>query len=541
MSLAVATLFSSSSNPLFPKTPQTSLSPHKPTNYATQNLALFRPILPPDLATCGKAELPPYAKNTNCCPPIPTTKILDFEFPSSNSPLRIRKAAHLLDEAYIAKYNKAVELMKALPEDDPRSFKQQANVHCAYCQGAYKQLGFPNLHLKIHSSWLFFPFHRFYLYFHERILAKLIDDPNFALPYWNWDSPDGMFLPTVYTNPNSSLFDELRNKIHRPSTVVNLDYNFVEDGTVTNRTQISRNLATMYRQMVSDAKTPRLFLGEKYREGDEWGPGKGTVELVPHNTVHSWTGDNTQPRGEHMGIFYSAARDPIFFAHHSNIDRLWTVWKGLGGKRKDFTDYDWLESGFIFYDENANPVRVKIRDSLDTVKLRYDYERVGNSWVNSRPKPRNLLKRVSSIRKVKTKIFDQMTSFPLVLNESISVRVFRPKKSRSKEEKEEEEEVLEIEGIEFDENEAVKFDVYVNELEDSLSGPESSEFAGSFVNVPHMPKHISLIKTKLSLGITDLLEDIEAEDDDTIVVTLVPRYGKDPVNIGGINIKFYRD
>ena len=36
-----------------------------------------------------------------------------------------------------------------------------------------------------------------------------------------------------------------------------------------------------------------------------------------------------RPNGEDMGNFYSAARGPVFFAHHGNIDRrLWHVWRG---------------------------------------------------------------------------------------------------------------------------------------------------------------------------------------------------------------------
>ncbi|MFS7947023.1 putative catechol oxidase [Helianthus anomalus] len=43
--------------------------------------------------------------------------------------------------------------------------------------------GFPDIEIQIHNSWLFFPFHRWYLYFYERILGKLINDPTFALPF----------------------------------------------------------------------------------------------------------------------------------------------------------------------------------------------------------------------------------------------------------------------------------------------------------------------------------------------------------------------
>ncbi|KAG4959945.1 hypothetical protein JHK87_036578 [Glycine soja] len=51
-----------------------------------------------------------------------------FDYVLPNTPLRIRKPAHLLTGDYIAKYKEAVKRMQALPPDDPRNFRQQANV-----------------------------------------------------------------------------------------------------------------------------------------------------------------------------------------------------------------------------------------------------------------------------------------------------------------------------------------------------------------------------------------------------------------------------
>ncbi|XP_017978714.1 PREDICTED: polyphenol oxidase, chloroplastic [Theobroma cacao] len=510
----------------------------------TGPLAFAAPVSPPDVTKCGKADLPAGAKPVNCCPP-PSTKILDFKLRPSNSPPRIRPAAHLVDKEYLAKFSRALELMKALPEDDPRSFTQQANVHCAYCDGAYHQIGFPDLDLQVHNSWLFFPFHRYYLYFFEKILGKLIDDPTFAIPFWNWDSPAGMQMPAIYANPNSPLYDENRNPNHQPPTLLDLDFNGTEESSST-RDQISSNLNVMYRQMVSNGKTAKLFLGNAYRAGDQPDPGAGSLENIPHGPIHIWCGDNRQPNLEDMGNFYSAGRDPIFYAHHSNVDRMWSVWKTLGGKRTDFTDSDWLNSGFLFYDENANLVRVKVRDCLDTRKMGYDYQKVDIPWLRAKPTPRRIASKVARALGVahaaetKKKVLSDV-QFPLVLNNVVSLEVSRPKKSRSKAEKEEEEEVLVIENIEFDRDQLVKFDVYINDEDDTTIGPDNTEFAGSFINVPHKHRHGNKMTTCLRLGLTDLLEELGAEDDDGVVVTLVPKSGKGLAKIGGVKIDFARD
>ncbi|AES87890.2 polyphenoloxidase [Medicago truncatula] len=521
--------------------------------FTTNPFALASPISPPDLSKCRSSHISSGAIDIDCCPPK-STKIIDYKFPPLTQPLRVRQAAHLVNDEYLQKYKKAIELMKALPSNDPRSFMQQANVHCAYCDGAYSQVGFPNLDLQVHGSWLFFPFHRWYLYFYERILGSLINDPTFALPFWNYDAPNGMRFPSIYTDPTSPLYDKLRNAKHQPPTLIDFNYGHCDDIDEDGENNIIHtNLTIMYRQVVSRGKNSRLFLGYPYRAG---GVPKcaGSVEIVPHNTVHNWSGDTRQPNHENMGTFYSAARDPVFFSHHSNIDRLWSIWKTLGGKRKDFYDKDWLESEFLFYDENKNLVKVNVKDCLDTQKLGYVYQDVFIPWLNAKPTPCKKIQKKVEVAQGNSfgtgkarlsEINENLTNsrndvkFPLVLDNIVSTIVRRPKKSRSKTEKEEEEEVLVIEGIEFDKSLGVKFDVFINDEDAKEIKPVNTEFAGSFVNVPHSSHDHKKKKTNscLRVGLTDLLKDLGAEDDDSIVVTLVPRYRKGLVKITNIKIE----
>ncbi|KAG6478561.1 polyphenol oxidase, chloroplastic-like [Zingiber officinale] len=502
--------------------------------------AFGSPITAPDLSKCGPADLPNGVPVVNCCPPYSST-IRDFKLPPQSSPLRVRPAAHLVDANYLDKYTKAVELMRALPADDPRNFTQQANIHCAYCDGAYEQIGFPDLEIQVHNSWLFFPWHRFYLYFHERILGKLIGDETFALPFWNWDAPGGIQMPSIYTKKSSSLYDKLRDARHQPPALVDLDFNGVDPGLPYPQ-QVDHNLKIMYRQVVSGGKTPLLFMGSPYRAGDEPNPGSGSLENIPHGPLHLWTGDSTQPNGEDMGNFYAAARDPIFFAHHGNVDRVWYLWKKLGGRHRDFDDKDWLNASFLFYDENADLVRVTVKDCLETERLRYTYQAVEIPWLKSRPTPAKRAAAGTQRLGRPSASTAEAARFPVVLNSPVSFTVKRPKLSRSGAEKEAEEEVLVVEGIEYDRDFFIKFDVFVNALEGTEGlTPGESEFAGSFVNVPHKHKHRKKekkLKTGLRLGITDLLEDIGAEGDESVLVTIVPRAGKGKASVAGIKIDF---
>ncbi|KAI3978831.1 hypothetical protein MKX01_016006 [Papaver californicum] len=515
-------------------------------------------ILTPNLTTCHKslsdADRPVY-----CCPPKRESlePIIDFKFPDISEPIKVRKPAHLVDADYIAKYNKAIAIMKSLPYDDPRSYMRQANMHCIYCTGAYNQQNSNSL-LKIHRSWMFFPWHRMMIYFHERILGSLIGDENFALPFWNWDSPEGMFIPDMYLN--GSMIDTQRDSSHLPPQVADINYDYFERG-LGPEDQISTNIAFMYNQMVSGAKKTELFMGCPYKAGENgFCDGPGTIELAPHNALHTWVGSNLNTEREDLGAFYSAARDPIFYAHHSNIDRLWNVWNELRGNKPAIEDPEWLDSTFYFHNEKSQLVRIKIRDVLDSAKLRYAYENVENVWLNARPKPSvppKIARQVLKMRENQNPFLD-ISNQAIVspdfglngkrLDTTIRAKLHRPKTHRSKIEKEKEEEIIVVYGIDISKDTYVKFDVYVNAVDETMIGAESREFAGTFVN---MKRGVRIVlnkgdlvvkrKTIFKVGITELLEDLEADDDETIWVTLVPRGGTGiHTTVDGVRIEYMK-
>ncbi|MCB1506780.1 MAG: tyrosinase family protein [Hyphomicrobiaceae bacterium] len=92
-----------------------------------------------------------------------------------------------------------------------------------------------------------------------------------------------------------------------------------------------------------------------------------SLEGNPHGTVHGAVG------GE-MGFVNSSARDPIFWLHHANIDRLWDVWVRLAdGRQNPSATRTWAKQKHSF-DTTASKV-MATADLLDSRnQLGYIYD-----------------------------------------------------------------------------------------------------------------------------------------------------------------------
>jgi hypothetical protein len=73
--------------------------------------------------------------------------------------------------------------------------------------------------------------------------------------------------------------------------------------------------------------------------------GSGIPEGAPHGSVHvDVDGD--------MGFFETAAKDPVFYAHHSNVDKIWSDWNKGSSSHTNPTSSAFLNLSWNFYDEN---------------------------------------------------------------------------------------------------------------------------------------------------------------------------------------------
>ena len=195
----------------------------------------------------------------------------------------------------------------------------------------------------------FLPWHRMFVYYHERIVRRVSGRPDFTLPYWDYTSSDPTkrgIVPLEFRSPDDPVFGVL----YRPD-----------------------------RSELANSGQPI----QSYNPGDPMrigGPmGKANYEMVGsdpgfcrsinssiHGAIHVLVGNRTG-----MGTVPYSGGDPLFWVHHSNIDRMWASWHLNGGVNP--VDAPWAQQSFVFGDAGGR-VSAPMRDFFDCFALGYAYD-----------------------------------------------------------------------------------------------------------------------------------------------------------------------
>lgn len=231
---------------------------------------------------------------------------------ATNQP-RIRKNINRLSPQELANYKSAISQIKALPDNDQRSFNYWARIHGnGDCR---------------HGTQLFLTWHRAYLIEFENVLRQFV--PGVTIPYWDWindrEIPEAFKGDT--TNP---LYDEKRY----PGTIPGVDIPTKEEWDDTQA-----------------VRTWREYGGAQFLNGAN--------ERVTHNLMHVWTGgidgDMTSPP--------TAAFDPIFWSFHCSVDRQWDLWQKLNTGVGPTTQLDYVLDGLNYM----------VKEVLTVDQLNYQY------------------------------------------------------------------------------------------------------------------------------------------------------------------------
>lgn len=276
-------------------------------------------------------------------------------------------------KAAILKYREAVSLLKSRQRHDPASWHFQANTHWyprtenleeifstvgASPAEAQKIEAFRALALGgsmdgqnvegvwrtcLHSSssinYDFLPWHRAYLLCIETLIESAIGEP-FAMPYWDYTVAP--LLPTEFRQPSNNT-----NALYHEQRLLN-DDPALPIGAADASSSLSQEQFGFF-----DVTALGFSLD---------------LESNLHGTIHVFTGT----AGGMADPSY-AARDPIFYLHHSAIDRLWESW------RRNITDPDpsdsaWLARTHRFIGVDGAPMTWSTQQILDIQSLGYEYD-----------------------------------------------------------------------------------------------------------------------------------------------------------------------
>jgi tyrosinase len=241
-----------------------------------------------------------------------------------------------LSAAELADWRRIIAASMAL--QDNRGYFHFAGMH-----------GLPNQYCQ-HANALFLPWHRAYLYMLELALKDI--DSSASLPWWDWTSDDshGTGLPLAYTDtsiPNPLLSGQTglpQSTLNDIQTQLPNTLNFAAVPPVTVRSPGSPgDLPTL--DTINSVLSAATFDDFSAQLEDQ------------HNFIHGWVGGS-------MSIVPIAAFDPIFFAHHTMIDRLWYMWQLRNPN---------AGVGTLPLDQALLGTPLTVGQVLDISKLGYDY------------------------------------------------------------------------------------------------------------------------------------------------------------------------
>ncbi|SLM36604.1 Uncharacterised domain, di-copper centre [Lasallia pustulata] len=293
-------------------------------------------------------------------------------------PVPIRREIRDLEENFPDQWNLyllGLDAFMHVDENEPLSYYQVAGIHGRPYSPWSGVEGVQASGYCTHNSILFPTWHRPYLALFEEVLYTLIqkiagDFPksegrdrylaaarDFRMPYWDWAIVTGQgqgVLPLSVQSPQVEVISATsggkRVPMDNPLYSFHFDPLNPTEGDFPDDSQFSgwestvrwprngtatsqNNLAEQALQSEVRNLRERVFyiLSSYLRYGpfsnNAWNKGRpgiyGSLEGV-HDTIHNKTG------GEgHMGNVAYAAFDPIFWLHHTNIDRFFAMWQAI--------------------------------------------------------------------------------------------------------------------------------------------------------------------------------------------------------------------
>jgi len=247
--------------------------------------------------------------------------------------MRYRLRVGAPDSPEIVAFAEAMRRIQAI--SDNRGFDIIAGVHGApfwYCW--HHQFS----RRSDSRAQLFLPWHRAYLHYLDLALNDFAEG-GVAQPWWDWSD-----LPEVPDSYAVHEIDGQDSPLRRYRMNIDLPTGDIRRFT---RRRPGQN---------PFARLPSAAAVQAALDDDDWSSFSDAVQDM-HDSVHGWVGGD-------MGDTTTAAYDPVFYAHHAMVDRIWYLWQVRHGINTVPTE---------LLDTVLDPFAMTVRDVLDTRALGYEY------------------------------------------------------------------------------------------------------------------------------------------------------------------------
>jgi hypothetical protein len=285
----------------------------------------------------------------------------------------IRKNANSPEaQSDIEAMNKALSIMRQKGCTDPMSWYYQGAVHWIpdsigknpLCESYHTVADLkeawdncthsPSGKEKIH----FLVWHRLYIWHFEKIVRKLSGKKDFALPYWGYTNVNSSdkIMPSMLRDPKSSLYESCRFD--------GLNNGYPISGEIERALDLTKLMSyTDYHTFCMNINAAPHGAMHDYI-----GTGNDTTGLLKFNNPITGTITNTGL----MGWVPTAGFDPVFWLHHSNIDRIWQQWTNSeNGQMITLEELKSIEWPYVFFDENGKKVEYSMEE---VIKIIYDMD-----------------------------------------------------------------------------------------------------------------------------------------------------------------------
>ena len=252
-----------------------------------------------------------------------TNQQTDSAQPTVVPSVRLRKSVATLTDADLAGLRAALVAMQGI--SDERGYQHYAGIHGLPLPGYCVHNDAAGILGNLHVGPLFLPWHRAYLYFFELALQDAGQDTTVTLPWWDWttDPAQPSEIPAAYATES---VNGQPNPLFQGPIIAIPDSQWEaarETLTQDTGTDPGPLPAVTFRQPGAlPAAPPGLPTPKDVNaalSAANFVDFSQRVEQI-HNRVHVWVGGT-------MSEIPVAAYDPLFYAHHTMIDRLWWLWQ----------------------------------------------------------------------------------------------------------------------------------------------------------------------------------------------------------------------